>query len=184
MVEVAMSPAKFEMVNFDHDGIVALVVQLASELGVSDDASIEIEVDEASPLMRIRVESVSPMRFHVEGGAFEDTRRPREQSDDNVRDAMGRLLLKATDRMSEGFADAPGDDELTLAEAVAWEVYSVGRLVGLGGRGQRKRRLYQFRNRHGFTNTSDEAFEMLWAGKDLTWADVSRISNGAKAVVN
>ena len=46
----------------------------------------------------------------------------------------------------------------------------MGRLGRLGHPVQRQRRLYQFRNRHGFTDAADAAFEQLWEADDLTWA--------------
>ena len=39
---------------------------------------------------------------------------------------------------------------------------------------QRQRRLYQFRNRHGFTDVADAVFQRLWEGEGLTWADLER----------
>ena len=37
------------------------------------------------------------------------------------------MLYRVHDRQFGGFADAPPDDKLTLAEAVAWDVHAVGR---------------------------------------------------------
>ena len=45
--------------------------------------------------------------------------------------------------------------------------------------GQRQRRLYHFRNRHGFTDAADAAFERLWTAEGLTWADIAAISQDA-----
>ena len=49
--------------------------------------------------------------------------------------------------------------------------------------GQRQRRLYQFRNRHGFTDASDAAFDRLWSADGLSWADISSISEEALAAL-
>jgi hypothetical protein len=57
----------------------------------------------------------------------------------------------------------------------------VGRLSRLGHRVQRQRRLYHFRNRHGFTDAADAAFASLWEGEDLTWADIASTSEKAVA---
>ena len=57
----------------------------------------------------------------------------------------------------------------------------VGRLERLGYRAQRQRRLYHFRNRHGFTDVADAAFERLWTADGLTWADIDRAADGAVA---
>jgi hypothetical protein len=66
---------------------------------------------------------------------------------------------------------------------VAWQVYCVGRLGRLGHQVQRQRRLYHFRNRHGFTDAADEAFDRLWSGEGLTWADIEGTSQGARAAL-
>ena len=72
---------------------------------------------------------------------------------------LGRLLLQALDRRDPAFGDPPPDDALSVAHRVAWDVYAVGRLQRLGYRAQRQRRLYAFRNRHGFTDAADAAFD-------------------------
>ena len=36
--------------------------------------------------------------------------------------------------------------------------------------------LYQFRNRYGFTDAADAAFDRLWSAEALTWADLERSS--------
>ena len=71
---------------------------------------------------------------------------------------------------------------MDLAHRVAWDVYAVGRLQQLGYDSQRQRRLYGFRNRHGFTDAADAAFEQLWTSSDLTWDDLTRLSDDAAAV--
>ena len=63
-------------------------------------------------------------------------------------------------------------DELTLAQATAWDTYSVGRMARLGYPVQRQRRLYHFRNRHGFSDTADAVLERLWNADGLGWADI------------
>jgi hypothetical protein len=70
---------------------------------------------------------------------------------------------------------------VALAHRVAWDVYAVGRLDRLGHRSQRQRRLYHFRNRHGFTDEADAAFERLWTADGLTWAQITALSDGALA---
>lgn len=183
MAQISVSPTEFTMVDFSHEEIVAAIAELAEAFRIEDSETIEVVIDEASPLTRMRTESVEPMRFQVEGGAFEDTRRPRQMSADRLRDSMGRLLLRAVDRRSSDFGDPPPDDELSLAHSVAWEIYTVGRLAKLGSKGQRKRRLYQFRNRHGFTDRADAAFDELWNGSGLTWAQIVEISDRARGEV-
>jgi hypothetical protein len=45
-----------------------------------------------------------------------------------------------------------------LPRCAAWETYCVGRLGGLGIEVNEQRWRYNFRNRHGFTDEADEAF--------------------------
>ena len=170
------------MVNFDSDVIRGIGERIADEIGFNDDEVVRIEVDEGSPLGRARLSSADdPVLLSVEGGSFEDTRRPRQLSEKRTADVIGRLLFRVGDRRDERFASAPPDDDLSFAQAVAWDVYAVGRLVRLGYPGQRRRRLYQFRNRHGFTDVADAAFDRLWEATELGWADIAEISNDAAA---
>ena len=80
------------------------------------------------------------------------------------------------DRLSEGFGDAPPDDQLSLAQKAAWETYSVGRLERLGIPVNQQRWRYNFRNRHGFTDDADAAFDRLWNADNLTWQQLCSIS--------
>ncbi|MFV1991818.1 MAG: hypothetical protein ACC652_13890, partial [Acidimicrobiales bacterium] len=116
----------------------------------------------------------------VDGGAFEHTQKLRTMSKRRCADALGRLLLRVTDRMDEKFGDPPDDPDLTLAEWTAWEIYCVGRLARLGYDGQKSRRLYQFRNRHGFSDYADGFFDQLWDADYLSWSQIVEISDAAK----
>jgi len=179
MATINVTPTDFTMVEFSVDEIVAVAARVIEQADLSGVDELNIDIDEASPLARASIKSTDPLTLAVEGGAFEDTRRPRQLSEDRTADTIGRYVLKATDRISGGFANAPTDDELSLAQSVAWDVYCVGRLVRAGFKGQRKRRIYQFRNRHGFTDAADAAFDTLWTGSDLSWSDVDSISAAA-----
>ena len=46
----------------------------------------------------------------------------------------------------------------------------------------RQRWLYNFRNRHGFTDGGDTAFDQLWTNGGLTWGELCAISDSALAV--
>ena len=180
MARVTVQPETFAMVRFDADVIERWAGEVADRVGLPDDTEIHIVIDEASPLARWAVTDGEPITITVDGGAFEDTRRPREMGRRRTTDVVGRALLRVLDRRSEAFADAPPDDELTLAQSVAWDVYSVGRLARLSEHsGQRQRRLYQFRNRHGFTDAADAAFDQLWTAEKLTWSAIKGISEEA-----
>ena len=63
----------------------------------------------------------------------------------------------------------------------AWDAYSIGRLGRLGYEVNRQRWLYNFRNRHGFTDAGDRTFDALWTADDLTWAELSAASDAAVA---
>ena len=179
MTDIKVTPDAFTMVEFSADIIAEIAGRVCAELDLGAIDQLCIEIDETSPLARASITSVDPLTLSVEGGAFEDTRHPRQLSESRTADTIGRYLLKATDRLTGGFVDAPPDDDLTLAQLVAWDVYCIGRLVRAGQPGQRKRRLYQFRNRHGFTDAADAAFDELWTSTDLTWTELDRISTEA-----
>ena len=113
------------------------------------------------------------MTITVEGGAFEDTQRFRQFSEENARLVLGRLLFRAADRLDPAFGDPPPDPQLTHAEHTAWDAYAMGRYSRRAEvDGGRDRRRYAFRLRLGFNDAADRAFDRLWAASDLTWADI------------
>jgi len=170
------------MVLFDPAEIRALVEKLAGEIGVSTD-SLVVEIDETTPLGHAEVRSIDPIVLGLESGALEDPKRPRQMDPEGSADVLGRLLFQVKDRLDPTFGDAPADADLTLPQSVAWQVHCVGRLGRLGHRVQRQRRLYQFRNRHGFTDAADAAFEQLWTSDGLTWGEIDSISETARAAL-
>jgi hypothetical protein len=131
---------------------------------------VRVEVDETTPVARVTVEQGSPLVLQAESGALEDSKRPRHLSEVAVITNLGRPLLRQRDRAGSGFGAAPADDDLTLAETATWDVYNVNR----------QRWLYNFRNRHGFTDGVDEAFRRLWDGDGLSWADLAALSEAAR----
>jgi hypothetical protein len=175
---VTVAPATFTFVSFDAAEIRRIAAELLASLGMQD-REVAVEVDETTPLARIRIDLGDALTIHAESGALEDTRRPRELSHTNTATSLGRVLLRARDRLSGAFADAPADDELSLAQVAAWEAYCVGRLDRLGVRTNQQRWRYNFRNRHGFTDRADEAFDRLWSAEGLTWAELASISSDA-----
>jgi hypothetical protein len=114
--------------------------------------------------------------IHAESGAFEDSKRPREQSEVATTASIGRALLRARDRLTGGFGEAPADDELDLRQVAAWETYTVGRLARLGVPVNEQRWRYNFRNRHGFHDVADAAFDRIWAADGLTWGELEAAS--------
>jgi hypothetical protein len=176
---VEVRPAEFSMVFFDAAEIQGIVEKLVAEVGLPDDLAVTVDVDETTPMGRARVASTDPLVITAESGAFEDVKAPRRLSATGTIDVVGKLLFSVRDRLDPAFGDPPADDDLTLQESVAWEVYCVARLGRLGHPVQRQRRLYQFRNRHGFTDAADAAFERLWTAEHLTWDDITSISREA-----
>ncbi|HET6793704.1 MAG TPA: hypothetical protein VFH45_04650 [Acidimicrobiales bacterium] len=170
---VKVTPETFNLVFFDAEAIADLVSRVVSDIGL--DGDVTVEVDEASALGRAQVASVEPVVLSVAGGAFEDPKRPRQLSESDVLDVCGRLLHRVHDRRDPAFGEPPPDDALTLQQSTAWDAYCVGRCARLGYPVSRPRRLYHFRNRHGFTDVADAAFERLWTGEGITWADIEAI---------
>ncbi len=180
---VEVRPEQFSMVLFDADEIRALTEKLAGEVGLPADLPIVVDVDETTPMGRAELQSSDPAVLSLESGALEDPKRPRKLDPEGAADVIGRLLFELLDRRRPEFADAPPTVDLSLPQAVAWQAYCVGRLGRLGHRVQRQRRLYQFRNRHGFTDAADEVFDRLWTADDLTWADITALSDTARAAL-
>ena len=169
------------MVDYDGGRIAALVAKVADGIGLPADTAIRVEVDEFTPLGASSLASLDPITIRVESGALEDARNPRHLSERNVVGLSARLLFRAYDRTTPGFAGAPADADLTPSQAVAWDVYSVGRTARLGYPSQKGRRQYHFRIRHGFTDKTDEVFERLWSGENLTWNDIDRACEATAA---
>ena len=64
---------------------------------------------------------------------------------------------------------------------MAWEVHAAGRLARAGQQAQLQRWRYHFRNRHGFTDEGDAAFDTLWSADTLSWAEIQALSATALA---
>ena len=178
---VSVTPENFTLVSYDAGEIASIIEELVGAIGLPSDLDVSIEVDESTPLGRASVTSISPLVISVESGALEDPKRPRNLSRTGSADVLGRLMFRVRDRLDPAFGDPPADNELTLPQSVAWDAYCVGRLVRLGyiHYDNRQRRLYHFRNRHGFTDSADEAFERLWTADGLSWSDIASLSDNA-----
>jgi hypothetical protein len=129
----------------------------------------------------VTIESIDPLRITVEGGAFEDPKRPRALAEHRVVDVLGHLFHQVRDRLDPAFGAPALDEKLSLPHRVAWDAYALGRLERLGYDAQRSRRLYHFRNRHGFSDEADAAFDRLWSATDLTWTRITALSDSARA---
>jgi hypothetical protein len=173
-VDVTVEPTEFLHVEFDAGVLADLVRTIATDIGL--DGSITLQVDESTPLGFSELASIDPIVITAESGALEDPKVLRRYAPELAADVLGRHLLRARDRLDPTFGEVPADRDLSVRQVAAWDTYTVGRLVRMGHAAQRQRRLYQFRNRHGFTDAADSAFEQLWAGESLTWDDIERIS--------
>ena len=178
---VTVAPTEFAFVDFDSTLITRIGDQMVAALGI--DRPVHVEVDETTPLGRIQIEVGDTIRIHVESGAFEDSRKPREQSEVATAANLGRALLRARDRLSGGFGEAPPDTELAPRQVSAWDTYCVARLSRLGLTVNQQRWRYNFRNRHGFTDAADAAFDRIWNEDGLTWGELESISNIGAAPV-
>jgi hypothetical protein len=172
---VTVSPEQFTMVLFDAESIRGCAEGVLARLDMGD-RDVHIEVDETTPIARVRTEVADTIILRAESGAFEDTRRPRCLSETAVNTVLGRTLLRVRDRLSGRFDDSPDDDGLTLAESAAWDTYAIGRFARLGYPVHQPRWLYNFRNRHGFSDSTDEVFARIWAAEDLSWSDLAALS--------
>jgi hypothetical protein len=180
---IKVSPEQSQYVEFDVLALYAIAEKAAADAGLSDaGVDIEVDIDDASPLTRVAIESFDgPIVLKIDGGALEDPTNPRHLSDVLAPDVIGRLLLRCADRRSGRFDDAPPEVDLSLQEQIAWDVHAVGRLGRLGHAVQEPRRRYQFRTRHGFTDVADRAFDRLWNADSLAWSDIASACAGTEA---
>ncbi|HSB86270.1 MAG TPA: hypothetical protein VLD86_08180 [Ilumatobacteraceae bacterium] len=174
-MSVSVTPQQFTYVGFDASLIQRITEGLLQSLELTDH-DVHIEVDETTPLARVRVNTDDKISIRVESGALEDPKHPRQQSETTTTTSIGRVLLRVKDRLHGGFGDAPADDQLTLAQMSAWDTYCVGRLGRMGVNVNQQRWRYNFRNRHGFTDAVDVAFDRIWNSDHLTWDELLAIS--------
>ena len=175
---ITVKPESFTFVAFEAAAIRRVASTLVEALSLSE-IDVVVEVDETTPLARTKVDVGDVVTIRAESGAFEDTRKPRHLSENATATSLGRVLLRARDRLSGSFGEAPPDDELSLAQMAAWETYCIGRLERLGIAVNQQRWRYNFRNRHGFHDQSDAGFDQLWSSDGLTWGELDQISRAA-----
>ena len=174
--KVTISPEEFTFVKYDAAEIASIVTELAEQLELAN--PIRVIVDETTPLAKLSEEidaasSDATITLHAESGALEDRKHPMSFSADVARESLGRILLRAHDRMRPDFADAPSDLDLTLEQNAAWDTYCAGRLARMGVRVNQQRWRYNHRNRFGFRDDVDAHFERIWAADDLGWDDLT-----------
>jgi hypothetical protein len=177
---VTVDPAEFSFVDYDAGRIAEIATEVAAALGFDPSTDIVVEVDERMPFGNHELRGLDPIHCFVESGGLEHSQRIRKLSEEGTREMLGRLIIEARDRLDPSFGAPPLDEAIEVAPRVAWDVYSIGRLVRLGGRNQRQRRLYQFRNQHGFDDRADAAFARLWTADSLTYSEICEISDSAR----
>ena len=175
---VTITPDPFTLINYDVGVISAIVEDAAALVGFPPDVEISLEVDEElfPPLTGHMADVVDGRAvLWISGANFEDTRRPRHFEAEQARADLAQMLLRAKDRLSDDFAGAASDREITRGERIAWDIYAIGRSERLGIAVRRQRELYDFRLQHGFTDVADAAFERCWAAERMTWAGIREI---------
>lgn len=173
--KVTVTPGEFHFVKYDAAAIAAIVRELADSLGVAN--PVHVVVDETTPLAKVSAEvegtsSDATITIRAESGALEDTQRFTHFGADNARVNLGRMLLRARDRMRDDFVDVAPDRELTLRQHAAWDTYCAGRLARLGLPVNQQRWRYNHRNRFGFADDIDAHFDRIWSSDDLGAAEL------------
>ena len=181
-MKVTVEPEEFRFVAFDNALIRSIGESLVATLGI--DRPVQIRVDETTPLGRISAVIGDTIEVTIESGSFEDSKRPRQHSEVATRINLGRILMRVSDRLHGGFENTPPDDDLSLPQMAAWETYCAGRLTRMGMRINKQRWLYNFRNRHGFTDAADAAFQQLWVADSIGWSELDSISTTAARLID
>ena len=184
---ITVSPTQFTQVEYDAEEIAAYAAQAVAAVAertddLTADTPVELQVDEDEATSRIRVVSLEPIVFAVDGGAIEDYRDPRRLGELETKIVVTRLLLELLDRRSADFGAPDLDTETDRAHRQAWDVNLYGRVARSGLRLHKPRFVYNFRNRHGFTDHADRTFEQLWSADDLTWAAIVDLSDRARTI--
>lgn len=188
---ITVSPTEFTQVEYDPDQIAAFAAEALAGVadrsdgeaaGLTADTPLDLRIDEDEATSLMRVESLDPIVFGLDGGAIEDYRDPRRLGGLETKIAVTRLLLEVVDRRNPDFGAPELGTESDPAHRQAWDVNLYGRVARHGLRLHKPRFLYNFRNRHGFTDHADRVFEQLWSGGDLTWTAITNFSDQARAV--
>jgi hypothetical protein len=178
VARVTVTPDPFTLVPFDAAVIGAIVEDVAAVVEFPLDVDIVLEVDEElfPPLTGHMSDVVDGKAvLWVSAANLESTQLRRTFAPEQARVDLAVMLLRAKDRLSDDFADAPGDRELERGPRAAWDVFAIGRAERLGFKIRRPRELYGFRLQHGFTDVADAAFERSWHAPSMTYAGVLEI---------
>ena len=175
--KVSVSPAEFTLIKYDSEEIAGVVAGMAELLAVSN--PVHLVIDETTQLSKMSAEvgdrsSDATITIRVESGGLENTQRFTHFSEAAARQSIGRMLLRARDRMRDEYADVPGDLDLSLEQNAAWDAYCAGRLARVGLPINQQRFRYDYRNRFGFSDETDARFDEIWtATDDLGWSELT-----------
>jgi hypothetical protein len=175
---VTVTPDPFTLIDYSAADIAAIVEDVAALIGLPSNVEIRVDVDEElfAPLVGHMSDVVDGrIVIWISGANFEDNRRPRTFSADQARRDLAFAMLRAQDRLSPEFADAPPDAAISRAERAAWDVYASGRAQRLGIPVRRQATIYEYRLQHGFSDIADTAFERLWEKPSTTFAALQEI---------
>ena len=178
MSRVTVTPDPFTLVPYEGAQIIALVEDVAALVDFPPDVEIHVDVDEElfAPLTGHMADVIDGRaELWISGANLENTRAPRTFAPEQARLDFAVMLLRAKDRLSEDFADAPPDRQMSRGERTAWDVYAIGRAERLGLTARRQRELYDFRLQHGFSDIADAAFDRCWAAPSMTYAGVREL---------
>ena len=143
---------------------------------------MRVEVDETSPIARVQVRAGDPIVRHGRERRVRGRPPPRELSELAVATAAGRMLLRLPRPRDARLSTTPRRTTTSRCPRPRpGTPYSIARLGRLGYPVNRQRWLYNFRNRHGFTDVADRVFDELWAGGAASWAELSEQSERALA---
>jgi hypothetical protein len=177
-LSITVRPDPFTLIEYDANEIAGIIEDRAALVGVAPGVDVTLDVDEElfAPLVGWTADAENgAIHLWISGGNLEDNRRPRHFSESQARRDLTYALLRGNDRLSETFASAPADAQLTRGERSAWDVYAVGRAERLEVPVRRQAQLYEFRLQHGFTDVADAAFERLWNAQSMTWDGIREI---------
>lgn len=178
---ITVQPTTFTKVEYDAD-LLARLAQAALERvpGVPGHTDVQINVMEDAATTTFRIASMEPLVLEVDGGAVEDSKDPRRVGEHESAITFTRAFLEVYDRQADWFHGPALDDaDVSKAHKMAWDVNLHGRVSSLGVRLHKPRYIYNFRNRHGFTDRADEVFEQLWTAGETTWTRITELSDSA-----
>jgi hypothetical protein len=170
---INVSPEKFTKVDFSAEEIRSVASEVMQRTGGrSDDLVVELVIDEDQPTTRMAIASLEPLVFRLDSGALEDTREPRQFGEEMASVSLAALFVEYRDRVDPSFGAPPVGEPTDLAQRAAWSAYTHGRVQRFGYRVHQPKHRYNFRNRHGFSDAADQAFDALWSAAGLTWVDI------------